>query len=72
MANAAVHREENRPHSPVIRFLRDCGRSRNKVTEFRKKSPINRTNAAIFYFFYCDFSVVLSLNIDYMLHCISY
>jgi hypothetical protein len=32
------HREENRPHSLVIRSLRDCERSRNKVTECRKKS----------------------------------
>jgi hypothetical protein len=41
---------KNRPHSVVIWSLRDCGRSRNKVTEFRKKSLINHKNAVIFYF----------------------
>jgi hypothetical protein len=46
-------------------------RSRRRYVNFIEKSPVNWYTSAILIFSY-DFSLVVGLNVDYLLHCVDY
>jgi hypothetical protein len=61
-----------RPNGPIIQSPAIAGAVRHEVTEFRSKIDDYSVKCGDFLFFSDNFSVAVSLNVDYMVYCGDY